>query len=493
MKNTSTFTGLMAGLLFLALPGASSALDLGVSFSTFATPDRPYVEINLAIAGLSIKYVPVPGDTTRLHASADVLIMIKRGEEVVNFDKYTLNSPSVGFPRDLLDVRRLFVANGKYTLEITAQDVNMVTNKKTYTYPIEVNIMDGLHLADMQLLHSFHADPGEGPFVKNGYFLEPQPFGFYNRTDTTLSFYSEIYHADKVITDGSSYLVRYFIEEEGAPGEKKATLSIGKLRKKPAPIDAILVQMDIRNLNSGNYVLTVEVRSNTNELLTQKSVHFQRSNPFKDMQASQMSDDLLAKQFVQQLDEKALRFSLRAVGSVAGSEDAETIKNILKSGDPKPMRFFLFRYFAEMNPNVPELAFKEFIDRANFAAETYKSGFRYGFETDRGRTYMRFGKPNDIVHVEDDPSAAPYEIWIYYTFPKTRQQNVKFLFYNPSLAGEDFVLLHSNAHGEINNPSWERDLYKRNAGEQYDGANYQDATTMQRNVNRNARAYFEDF
>jgi hypothetical protein len=75
----------------------------------------------------------------------------------------------------------------------------------------------------------------------------------------------------------------------------------------------------------------------------------------------------------------------------------------------------------------------------------------------------------------------------------TNQRNVKFLFYNPTLAGDDFVTLHSTARGEISNPRWERDLYARNAGEQYDGDNYQDATQMQRNVNRNARVYFEDY
>ncbi len=106
---------------------------------------------------------------------------------------------------------------------------------------------------------------------------------------------------------------------------------------------------------------------------------------------------------------------------------------------------------------------------------------------------MKYGKPNDIVAVDDDPVAPPYEIWVYYNFPKTNQKNVKFLFYNPSLAGEDFIMLHSTARGEINNPRWERTLYSRNAGEQYEGDNYHDATTMQRNVARNARTYFEDF
>ncbi|MCK6692904.1 MAG: GWxTD domain-containing protein [Thermoanaerobaculia bacterium] len=144
------------------------------------------------------------------------------------------------------------------------------------------------------------------------------------------------------------------------------------------------------------------------------------------------------------------------------------------------------------DPNNPEMAYLKYMEVAGAADKQFFSGFRRGFETDRGRIFMRYGRPDDLVHVEDDPSAPPYEVWVYYNFPKTRQKNVKFLFYNPSLAGEDFILLHSNARGEINNPRWERDLYKRAAGEEYDG-NYHDATTMKRNLGRNARAFFEDF
>lgn len=157
------------------------------------------------------------------------------------------------------------------------------------------------------------------------------------------------------------------------------------------------------------------------------------------------------------------------------------------------MRFYVFRHFVRLDQNNPEAAFKSFIENANAVHARFQSGFRYGFETDRGRTYLRFGKPDDMVHVEDDPSAPPYEIWIYYNFPKTGQQNVKFLFYNPSLAGEDFILLHSTARGEIRNPKWERVLYSRNAADQEEGDNYNDATNVQRNLGRNARVYFEDF
>ena len=82
---------------------------------------------------------------------------------------------------------------------------------------------------------------------------------------------------------------------------------------------------------------------------------------------------------------------------------------------------------------------------------------------------------------------------MYYNFPVTNQTNVKFLFYNPSLAGEDYIMLHSTARGEIQDPKWERKLYSRNLTEYVDGDNYNDATGVQRNLGHRAREYFTDY
>lgn len=489
MKNLPFLHRCAGFLLFLALPFTARSLDTGVSFAVFATPDKPYVEVNLEIAALTVTYKTV--DSTHVQASVEVLIMIKRGEEVVNYEKYLLNSPLVTSAQALLDVKRLSVPNGAYTLEVSFQDVNKPDNKDDFKAPLTVSVENKLYLSDIQLLRGFRPDVSTSPFTKNGYFLEPLPFGFYDRDGVKLAFYAEIYHSDPAITDGA-YQVRYFIEKESGNGNK-SMVSVGSQRKKSSSIDAVLVQMDISKLESGNYLLTVELRSNANELLTSRNIEFQRSNPFLQFDPNTLTDDVLAHQFVQNLDEASLRYSLRAVSAVIPSSDQELLKNVLKSGDLKQMRFFIFKHFVEVDQNNPEMAFKNYIEQANAVHDKFKSGFRYGFETDRGRSYLRFGRPDDLIHVEDDPSAPPYEIWVYYNFPKTGQQNVKFLFYNPSLAGEDFVLLHSNARGEIKNPKWERVLYSRNAYDQNDGDNYQDDEGVKRNLGRNARVYFEDF
>jgi GWxTD domain-containing protein len=488
MKNKTNY-GIV--LLFLAafFPKTASALDAGISFAVYTTPDaKPYLEVNLEIAAGSIMYRHL--DSLNMQAGAEVLILVKNGEQVVRYEKYTLKSPVVTFPESLLDVKRMAIAEGNYTLEVSVQDINDPNNTDFYSQPVKVHFDGKIALSEIQLLRTFRADNSDNPFTKNGYYLEPQPFNFYDRQATLLAFYAEIYNADKSVPEGK-YRVRYVIEKEGGNGQR-TLISAGSQDKMRSALDALLVQMDISALETGNYLLVVELRTITNELLHSRTLSFQRSNPFLNFSNETLSEEMMQKQFVETMSEADLEYSLRAISPLMLGDQSDALKEVLRIKDPKQMRFFLFRHFVEQDANSPEQAFYEYMAVANAAAKKFASGFRHGFETDRGRTFLRFGQADDVVHVEDEPGAPPYEIWIYYKFPKTGQNNVKFLFYNPSLAGEDYILLHSNARGELKNPKWERELYRRNPQE-FTDENYHDATTVQRNNGRNARTYFEDF
>ena len=90
----------------------------------------------------------------------------------------------------------------------------------------------------------------------------------------------------------------------------------------------------------------------------------------------------------------------------------------------------------------------------------YKTKIYLGCETDRGHTYLKYGKPDVISENKHEPSAYPYEIWQYYRIDN--QTNRKFVFYNPDLVSNDYTLLHSNATGEVSDTQWELKLNKRN-------------------------------
>jgi hypothetical protein len=84
--------------------------------------------------------------------------------------------------------------------------------------------------------------------------------------------------------------------------------------------------------------------------------------------------------------------------------------------------------------------------------KTFSSQRRFGYETDRGRTYLHYGAPNSIQEVKNDPDALPYEVWNYYDIGN--QKNIVFVFYAPDRSTNEYVLIHSNARGERNDPKW---------------------------------------
>lgn len=82
------------------------------------------------------------------------------------------------------------------------------------------------------------------------------------------------------------------IEKELGNGQHHL-ISAGSQEKAKSPIDALLVQMDIGSLESGNYSLTVELRTLGNELLTSRKLEFQRSNPFLDFRDGALTQEVL--------------------------------------------------------------------------------------------------------------------------------------------------------------------------------------------------------
>ena len=96
-----------------------------------------------------------------------------------------------------------------------------------------------------------------------------------------------------------------------------------------------------------------------------------------------------------------------------------------------------------------------------FVENIYANNFQEGFETDRGRVYLKYGAPTNIIVKETSPSEYPYEIWQYNKIEK--YSNKRFVFYNPDLVNRAFRLLHSDMIGELKNPSWRQTLSKRNS------------------------------
>jgi GWxTD domain-containing protein len=439
-----------------------SAIDASVSYAKFKGEEQNYVELYLFFIGGSVHYKTIDNAPK---AAIETVVLFKQEDKIIKYDKFTLNSPPLKMDStgvmvfDFADLKRYALENGKYKMEVTLTDLHseLEDKERSYSFDIEMKYEDEkVSLSDLQPVSKYiqvKADE-KNLFAKNGFMFETHPFGFYAQQEKVLKFYVELYNSN-VIAD--MFYVRYFIKEEGADDEMKP-LQMRAKKLEPKPVHAMILQLGITTIPSGNYELVFEVRNRNHEVLSKKSIKFQRSNPFLNNKVKDYVNADYKNTFVADLKDPQIQYSLRALAPRMENLEVELHNNVLKSKDYELKRKYLFNYWVSKDPQTPKEAFTEYMREAQDVDKEFRSSMGLGFETDRGYIYLKYGKPNDLIKQTSDPTAPPYEIWEYYEL--NGQQNVKFVFANPTLAVNDFKMIHSTLRGELSNPNWQRDLYE---------------------------------
>ncbi len=466
-----------------------NAQNLSITPLVFQNTDQSYLEVHLFVLGSSVRFDPVNSDSLQQQASVEVLMLLRQDTHIVNFEKYMLNSPETIDPVSFVDLKRFAVDKGDYELEVQVRDIHQSLAPVIVKKKVSVDCSpDSLNISDIQLIASIYRDSTNGPLTKGGYFLETLPYQFYTKETKTLYFYNELYGTDRHI--GQDFAFHYRVELIYTNGRKKTMLQ-RTVRRKPTAVLPVLMQADIKDLPSGNYRLVVEIQNKSKEVLAARSVLFQRSNP--NVSQVILRDPVkLEGKFVEKLDTQQVYYSLKAIVPVLGGNQAPYVNELLRKGTYEQQKQYLYAYWSDQNEQNPKVVYDAYMEVARAVDKQFYSGLGAGFESDRGYVFLKYGRPDDITTVEDEPSAPPYEIWSYNHFPTTGQQNIRFLFYNPTLAVGQFQLLHSTARGELFNPQWEIELYRDDGSGTIQGANI-DSRAAPDNVGRRARRYFNDF
>ena len=462
------------------------AVEASISIYKFKGPALPYIEISTNFIGKSISTRAV--DTIGKQSSVQVTTLFVQNDQIIKADKYVLNGPLVAQPADFFDVKRYSLAPGRYRLVTHIVDLNDTTNVMNSSIDFDLYFERGKTLfSDIQLLSDVHKSEVENPLVKNGFYMEPVAGNYYSKQLSSLFGYLELYDLQE--TPHNRVTVCSYIESTGKDARKLEEYNSCK-NYRVQSIIPVIVQKNINKLPSGNYNLVMELRDSNNLILYDRKVFFQRNNPPADIAALKVDQASYEKSFIAKLEDQEVQYSLRALGSVVPVSDVDILNSMIASKNYEPKRKFLYNYWSNYDPVNTEKTYQQFMKLAREVDAAYISGFGYGFETDRGRIWIKYGPPNDKISVEEDPNAPPYEIWVYNEFPKTKQRVVKFLFYNPSL-GNDYILLHSNCRAEINNPRWQKELYK-GAKSNYNAQEYNENGNISTGFLKHAAEYFND-
>lgn len=481
-----------AALSALAQPRAS------VSYAAFETDRNPYLEVYVTAERASLTD---GGDGRR---ALEILLTLTApsadttaADSIALADRVTLWSPLGDTVRNFMEALRYSVPAGEYLLRLEITDPHAEALEElalTLATPVAIRPPSrALRLSDIQLVATrtpVSEASAESSLVKGGFVLEPLAGNLVRRQMRSVTAYVEVYQAQPQAT--SPAVLEHNLARVGDDGDvadlMRKTLRLEEIE----PVTPAVISYNTSELPSGQYLLTMTLRDRALQQLDQRITSFFVANPDYDNEVAAAFAPADST-WVDDISVDSLEYVLLSLIPVTEQAEDAIVQGAIRSGDEAIQRRTILNYFTRTapRPNLAYRQYREYLDVVRQADIAFRAGFGRGFQTDRGHIWLKYGQPDDRVAVDNDPSAPPYEIWVYNYVERTQQTPGKFLFYNPSLDNANFIMLHSTVRGEIREPRWRRELYSKTLGEFGDPDSAQ-GTDVGDNVGRYADQYFND-
>ena len=416
-----------------------------------------YIELAFQFDSENIHFVK-----SKFDYSANISLKIIVSQDSTDFvnSTYLIDSPKFrdSLFEDFIDVRRFLLKPGKYLLSLSFKDINSSQLAvKSSQFIIVPDLHSKISISDIQVCENIRESKQDNMLTKSGYDLFPRLLNYFSSECKFLPSYLEIYNPFKdslLISLKTSY---YSIDK------KKELNYLTKVKHfKLGEITPIIQKNEISDLPTGSYKLVYSVLKDSIELCA-TSYYFDRTNEFNDVIS--IEKIILDPDFNSSVSNDSLKYYLLSIIPISNESEIPVITKIVREHDDVKMRSYLQSFWvASVGRLKASNGWLNYKVQLKLVEKLYKTSIFNGFETDRGRVYLKYGPPSAILIRETSPSEYPYEIWQY---DKIKQfSNKRFIFYNPDLVNNHYQLLHSDMQGELKNYRWQQILTKRNSPNQ---------------------------
>jgi GWxTD domain-containing protein len=417
----------------------------------FAPEIGHYLEVYIEFAGYTTQFVKCDGGQ-KATVVVDIAIADSTGKTVFQ-DLYALDSPisTDSTQNNFLEIIRTPLQVGSYKLSVILEDANRAKSSISGTLPLQINdCSQSLSFSSVELVDFAIESKENNRFTKSGFYIIPLLKNYFNKEMNNLPFYTEIYGAK-----GGILLERQVINAETGQVYPALTLKDTLL---PEVVIPLLQQLDITDLPSGNYQFQLLAKDQQTGQTCKQSFDFERFNDSEI--AFDIASMVLDPAFQASIHSDSVAYYLESLIPIAKPGELRSLIELLKQKDEAPMRQHLQAFWYQTAGAKAYEQWLAYQAQVRSVEKYYANNYMEGFETDRGRVYLKYGQPNSIVVKESSPSEYPYEIWTYDKIGI--YSNKRFIFYNPDLVSNNHRLLHSDMIGELKNPAWQQILSKRN-------------------------------
>ncbi len=452
----------IAFILFFGIFSSSAfsqnkKLRVYVDTKQFYAPTLGHLlEVNLQFSGPTLNYF---GEQNGLLAEVAVFLTLEKNGIVVQKDAHRLESPLMkdSIIEDFYDLMRFVVDTGDYDLFVEIQDLHSKSAPIKGMLPLHIeNFAKQTKLSNILVAESATLGNENNLFYKSGYVLIPRISNYFSSDLDYLPYYLEVYNSNLLETDEFALKQTILDVESGEELEEYTQY----YRYKKATVVPALKTIDISKLITGKYQLTLTVLAKDLSEITHESYVFERTNDLE-VSFDLTTTTILDPAFERSIPLDSAKYYLGSVIPIAPPASVREILSVLKKDNNETALSVLQSFWKATAGNKAYQEWMKYKDQVDLVDRMYNSAFLHGYETDRGRVYLQYGSPTNIVRSESSPSEYPYEIWQYNKIG--RFSNKRFIFYNTDLIGRNFRLLHSDMNGEIKNENWPRALNSRNS------------------------------
>ncbi len=428
-----------------------SAFHTNVDLAAFKyDKDMSYVEMYYSFSRTGITYAKDNGTYT---GAIVVHTIIRREDEqqdpvIKNWRvPVTLTDTSNLADKALIGRVNYLLEPGKYRFAVISRDEAKpeVTDSVEVLFEVRDFSTNAMRFSDIELASSVRKideDPAN-IFYKNTLEIIPNPPLLYGKPMPSLMYYAELYN-----TDAEDFLVKS--EIVSSYGRTMASKTMRRSGKHASRVE--VGSHKLGTLPSGVYTLIVSYGDTAQKYTLSQSKAFYIFNPdipFDTLQASQIAD-MIASEFASMAeDELNENFDMARYVATKGEKD---IWASLSGSESK--RKFLTKFWRDRDPDqtTPFNEFySEYKQRVMLCNEQFRTAYRAGWRSDRGRVYILYGSPDYIERKYSESDMKPHEIWRYDYI----EGGVDFIFVDRS-GFNNFELVHSTKRNEISNPDWER-------------------------------------
>ena len=337
--------------------------------------------------------------------------------------------------KKIIDQISFLLPPGRYHFSCEMIDENSKRTSRLEGDFMAIQRGEGLSISEPQLAMFISTGSTNKQFLKADRTVYPNPSRRYNYRNAILYIYFEVYNLrPSRQQENNNFYIDYLITDKF--GDSLIVTPPTPVAK-PGTSAIKMEALDIRGLERGEHILTVNVYDPTVKKSVSKSKMFFISGAPPDATSLPMTE----------ADIKKYRDQIQYLAT------AEELR-IYDSLPPEGKRNFIINFWKEKDqtPETPENEFmNDYFSRLAYAEKNFK-GKNGGINSDMGRVFIIYGQPDDIQRHEMSLQSKPYIIWDYYT-GKGKQS---FYFVDRNRDGI-YTLVHSTVLEEIKNYNWMND------------------------------------